>query len=518
MRARPPLSEADRQVFDAIVPPGHYLRLVRERIDFDLFRPRLVDAYRSKMGRPAIDPIFMLKVAFLCFHYRLSDRQVMERAQTDMAFRWFLDLGLHEAVPHHTEGTKFRNRIDVGRLTAIFQDVVALAREHGLVRDRLRLKDATHLWADAADLTPSALVAQVRDRLLAAAERLWPEWAARERARVEDLRQATAERAEADRLAARVEHLRDVAERLRQRCAGLPADARRRLDRALTVAGRLLADHADPAAGDRLGSAVDPDARTGWHGGYFLGYLLDVAVDADSEVITAVNVLPGNGPEAADTVVLIEQEEVAQGNDVGGVSIDGAGYNGPVLRQLTDPGGLNLDVTVPPPATPARSTFGPERFSLRVLDDGTSELTCPAGRTTRQHYRNDKDTGEKYVFAGSTCRGCVSREQCLERPSRKGGRTVIKNDYEAEYQRVAAKAKTPAYEATRREHPKVERKLSELVRRHGARRARFRGLTKVLGQAVLTAWVVNVKRMVKLLRAAAQPPPPAAVRAELARA
>ena len=86
-----------------------------------------------------------------------------------------------------------------------------------------------------------------------------------------------------------------------------------------------------------------------------MGYLLDVAMDADSEIITAVNVLPANGPEAADAVTLIRQEESAQGNDVAGLSIDGAGYNGPVLRELTDPAGLNLDVTVPPPQpAPAR--------------------------------------------------------------------------------------------------------------------------------------------------------------------
>ena len=51
----------------------------------------------------------------------------------------------------------------------------------------------------------------------------------------------------------------------------------------------------------------------------------------------------------------------------------------------------------------------------------------------------------------------------------------------------------------RAEHPKIERKLSELVRRHGARRARYRGLVKVLCQELMSALVTNVKRMVKLV-------------------
>ena len=37
-----------------------------------------------------------------------------------------------------------------------------------------------------------------------------------------------------------------------------------------------------------------------------------------------------------------------------------------------------------------------------------------------------------------------------------GGRTVIKNDYEATYRAAREKAKTPRYQEVRRQHPKVE--------------------------------------------------------------
>jgi len=50
-----------------------------------------------------------------------------------------------------------------------------------------------------------------------------------------------------------------------------------------------------------------------------------------------------------------------------------------------------------------------------------------------------------------------------------------------------------------REHPRIERKLAELVRWHAGRRVRYRGRLKVKIQYVLTAIVVNCKRMVKLL-------------------
>jgi transposase len=516
-----PLSEFDLAVFQAVVPQDHYLREVMACINFEAFRPRLIGSYDPDFGRPAIDPVRMLKILFLRFHYRLSDRQVMERTVTDMAFRWFLTLGVRAPIPDHTNGTHFRQRIGVESFQQVFQDVVTQAREHGLVSDRLRLKDATHLFADIAKVGPLPLVAQVRERLLQAAEPLFAEWVRQERTLFATLRQTTAELSDDERLAQRVEHLRGLATTLQQQVVDLAISPEQesnhvqRLQRALAVAFKLLADRDDPEAGDRLASAHDPDARHGKHGQFYVGYLVDVAMDADSEIITALNVLPANGVEAADAATLIHQEEEAQGNDVQGLSMDGAGYNGPVLRELTDPEGLNLDVTVPPPATPERTTFGPERFALQVLDNGARVLTCPNGQTSRPRQHNANPNATQFTFKAEQCGACALREQCLQNPANKIGRTVVKNEYQEEYDKVQAKAKTPEYEQTRRVHPKIERKLNELARHHRCRQACYRGKPKVLVQTLLTALVVNVKRMVKLLaRSAPTPIRTLAVRAE----
>ena len=285
-----------------------------------------------------------------------------------------------------------------------------------------------------------------------------------------------------------------------------PDPKRDRLDRALAIAAKLLEDVANPKAGDRLTSAVDPDARTGKPGDFFVGYLVDVAIDPESELITAINVLPGNGPEAADAVALMQMEETAQGNKVEALSIDGAGFNGAVLRELADPAGLNLELMVPPPQAAERKTFGPERFSLTVIEvegavDGKTKgaLTCPAGETTQQRERHEKDTGYRYRFKTSQCSACPLRQACLENPASKKGRRVMKNDYEAEYKKVIAKAATPEYHEARRVQPRIERKLGELARHHHLRRTRYQGQEKVRTQAVLTALVVNIKRMVRLI-------------------
>ena len=104
-------------------------------------------------------------------------------------------------------------------------------------------------------------------------------------------------------------------------------------------------------------SVYDPDARCGKHGDFFDGYLTDVTMDADSELLTGINVLPANGNEGGDAAYLVEQEEAAHGNDVEAISIDGAGYRGKVLRELTDPAGLNLEVFTPPSEPPPPKGF-----------------------------------------------------------------------------------------------------------------------------------------------------------------
>jgi transposase len=499
-----PVSKFDQFLFELIVPQDHYLRKVITAIDFESFRARLAPFYSPDMGRPAIDPVLMLKILFLCFEYHLSDRLVMERANTDMAFRWFLGLGTKDQVPDHTNGTHFRERLGDDGFRQIFQDLLTQARAHGLLSDRLRLKDATHILADIADLRPIGLVAQVRERLWQAAAWFFADTVSQQRTAYEALQLSVAALPDDERLALRVNHLRDVTAVLQQQGSHLPTEDKQskpgqRLQEALAVASKLLDDCDHPEQGDRLASATDPDARCGKHGSFYIGYLLDITMDPQSELITAVNVLASNGLEAADAITLIQQEEQAQANKVEGLSMDRCGYNGPVLRELSNPQGLDLEVTVPPKAAPERSTFPAERFALTVLEDGRRVLTCPAGHTSGPGNANSQKYTTLFRFKAKKCRCCPWREQCLQNPASRVGRTVQKNDYQAEYDKVTAKAKTPEYREVRRSHPKVERKLNEVVRHHHSRRARYRGKLKVLTQGFLTTMAVNIKRIVKLM-------------------
>jgi len=497
------LVDPERQLFLEVVPEDHFLRRLLQAVDFEQFRPLLEAAY-SGFGRPPLDCLFMLKLELLARQNNLSDREVLAAVRFNIAFRLFLGISLKSPLPHHTLMTYFRQRLGPERLQQVFDNLVGQGRRLGLVKDRLRLKDATHIIANIAVPSTIRLVAEVRDQLFDAVRPLAAEAVAEAEQRAEAIRLGTEDAKDEERLLQRVTQLRAVlawADEVpgQEAFAQASPALQDQLRGALALAHKVLADREEGAT-DKVRSVHDVDARTGKHGDYFDGYLLDVITDADSEFITALDILPGNGDEGGHTGALIRQEEQAQGNDVEAVSQDGAGYRGEVLHDLTDPEGLNLEVFTPPSEPPSAKGFPAERFALTVID-GQPTLTCPAGQTTQQRTRNTRDTGYHYRFRLQQCRNCPLRGECLgdEPAGRAQGRRVSKNDYEPEYRAAQAKAQTPEYAKVRREHSAIERKLGEMVRWHGLRRARYRGRLWVKYQGLMTGLVVNLKRLVRLL-------------------
>jgi hypothetical protein len=105
-----------------------------------------------------------------------------------------------------------------------------------------------------------------------------------------------------------------------------------------------------------------------------------VMTDVDSELITMLEVLPANGAEARSAVALVRHVEQVHGNDVETLSIDGIGFKGAVLRELTDPEDLAIEVIVPP--TDFQKSEGFLSTEFQLTEDGT-RVTCP-GRTDLQ--------------------------------------------------------------------------------------------------------------------------------------
>src|SRR5260370_15572153 len=97
--------------------------------------------------------------------------------------------------------TYFRHRLTAERLQSVFDALVGQARRLGLVKDRLRLKDATHIIANIAVPSTIRLVAEVRDQLLEAVRPFASERASEEEQRAAAIRLGTEEAKDEERLA-----------------------------------------------------------------------------------------------------------------------------------------------------------------------------------------------------------------------------------------------------------------------------------------------------------------------------
>jgi transposase len=499
------LSVMDRLIFDQLIPDNHYLRQLKDTLDFTPCRALVAECYAPKMGRGAIDPVRLLKLLLLGEHYGLADEKLMQMAQVNVAFRYFLDWPLAVALPEPSLLSQFRTRLGTERFQKVFHEILRQARTAGLVQDRLRLKDATHVIANVAIPATLELVAQMRTKLLDAAEKFAPEEVAAHRQKADDIRQSSRDQSNEARLLLRVNHLRDLVAWGDEWWSKLTDTATQESFAALLAQAHKVLNDREPQAKDQLRALTDPDVRRNKHGEFYDGYLCDVMIDADSELITALDILPANADEAANAEALIEQEESAHGNDVQQLSIDAIGYNGAVLQALSDDNGPQVTVFVPPKEQPPRhpELFQGDAFTLNKAGD---EVTCPHGETTRTRSRDGKQHGWVYHFRVGQCRHCPLRAQCLT-ANHNRARQVSKNDFQAQYNAAQQRATTNEYKEIRKQHPAIERKLNELVRWHQGRHVRYRGRGRVHIQFLLLGVVVNCKRIVRLLLAAphAQP-------------
>jgi len=134
-------------IYDELVPPEHLLRRIAATVDFAFVSELVGDCYCPDTGRPSWDPLVLFKVVFVQFLYDLSDREVEEEVNLHLACKWFVGLQPEEKAPDHTVLCRFRSRLGAEKFQAIFNQIIAQARDAGLVHDRLRIIDATDLQA-----------------------------------------------------------------------------------------------------------------------------------------------------------------------------------------------------------------------------------------------------------------------------------------------------------------------------------------------------------------------------------
>jgi hypothetical protein len=490
----------------------------------------------SGVGRWSVSPRILAVVMVLQRLEGLSDREAVDRFGFDLRWKYAAG-GLDFDHPSfvHTVLVDMRARLRRSkRPNRIFEKSLEVARAAGLV-GRKRVLDSTPLYdAVATQDTVTLIRSSIRGLLRVADEEL-----ARDVRQVlrrdDDYATAGKPECEWDDVVAREALIDALA---RDAYAALLVLDGRALTVEVKAAAKLLATVvgqdleqseggafriARKVAPDRVISTVDPETRHGHKTAArsFDGYKGHVAIDPDSEIITATEVSAGNAGDASAAAALLaealpppetpaaqpaEPEAVTLATEVQGAAEavaeehpvvglvevygDAAYGTGQLLADLE--GRAIPHLKVQDPVAP-NGIFPKDRFEV---DLENSSVKCPAGRLATIRPRKD---GGGIASFGPQCLICPLRAQCT---TSEAGRNVNINTHERLLSEERARQKSPewkrGYRATR---PKVERKLAHLMRRrHGGRRARVRGRLRVAYDFALLAAATNFAR-ISLLRA-----------------
>lgn len=135
------------------IPKQHPIRKIRKIIDEALseLEPDF-DAMYAEGGRPSIPPELLLRATLLQILFTIrSERQLCERIDYDLMFRWFVGLSIDDSVWNHSTFSKNRDRLMASNIDERLFDAIkkqAAARQL-LSRDHFTV-DGTLLEASAS--------------------------------------------------------------------------------------------------------------------------------------------------------------------------------------------------------------------------------------------------------------------------------------------------------------------------------------------------------------------------------
>ena len=461
--------------------------------------------YCPDRGRPATSPALLTMVTILQRRENLSDREAKERVRYDLRWKYALGLEVNDEGFDHSLLGKFRDRLLAhGRERVSFENLLEkLVEEQVLEPDEVQITDTTQMVADIAipntlgvlwKANRSLLVSlRARDHLVPGVD-------------VGDYRgEVRYERlSEDERRAKLVEESRRLVAFVEDKGLKLPRSVRKKVEVLRRILGQRVEQDDEGEVverqgrvSDRIISPVDPEARWGRTGYRDArpGYKANLMVGAESLFVTNIRAIPGGAGDEEATVEMVDEQHPL-GLRPAKLLADSKYSSVPNITGLVE---MGTTLVAPLKKRPRRyGTFGADEFTYLPEQD---RLRCPAGRLSR--FKSRHPYGPRFRFAEEDCRACSLQERCLSGSEAQPSRSVILHRHHRAIQRLRDYMKTELFTEEMKRRRGIEPKIAELVRWHGMRRARYRGLAKVNLQCLFTALVVNIKRWFNLIQARA---------------
>lgn len=483
--------------------------------------------YSRGHGRPSVPPSVLAAACLLQAYCRASDEKAVELASFDM--RWAVALGLEAFEQPFAKSTlqEFRAKLLLNdKAMAIFQRSLSYARERGYLKNKKikvaldtthilgagAVKDTYNLLADGIKKLYNCLAPQTGWSMLAKLKERFKRYFGKSFKGEANINwdDETARRELLNVQSADARALLDLAQ---ETIAGIQQSSDTKsaaqkietIRQAASLLSSLLLQDLEVAtdgqvkikqgvAKDRIVSTNDVEMRHGRKSASqrFDGHKAAIATDTESQLITAVEVVPGNVHDSETATVLVDASERNTGNAVE-VAIGDCAFGTAAVREQFEPRDTELIAKIP--KAPQRDHFTKHDFTIDVENN---HVTCPAGQMTTTYRsvtvpfgsRGERRTTKQFDFADEVCSACALRERCIA--SKTGdGRKILLHPREDLLQQARAQATTEHFKEHYRQRVVVEHSIARLAQR-GIRKSRYAGRKRTLWQVALAAAVVNL--------------------------
>ena len=466
------------------IPENHLLKRIAGAVDFSFINELVAESYCKNFGRPAKEPELMAKLCILERLYDLSDVKVIEEANCNLAYLWFLGLNPDDPLPDPSLLAKFRTqRLKDISLDEILTEIVRQCVDKGIIKGTTLSVDSTHTEANCKKQVPERIMKHLAARIFAALEADHdgklpdgidtniPDYK-----KIEDHKEAK----------------RVMKEYLEKTIEAAEPHAGVATKKAIEEIRDILSDEKFILQ-KGLRSLADPDARVGYKSkeDSFFGYKTEYTMITDERIITAVDVHSGEYVDGTEFHDLLEKTEKA-GVKVEAVTGDKAYFRKDILDELEQ---KKIESVIPVSAVVYH--VDEELFSYNKDSD---EWFCRMGNRTVKKKQRQKNNALyfTYTFDKEGCKNCPHREECMGRAS--GGRRFIISENTPAYYQESQRQKSQEFLEKYKKRASEEWKNAEMKRFHGLARAKGWGLRSMTFQAKFTAIAVNLKRIANLIR------------------
>lgn len=469
-------------LYNILIEEDNFWRQLKESVDFSFVYDEVQKNYSASQGRPAEDPIRMIKYMLLKTAFKLSDRDLIKKTRVDMEMKYFLDYNPEDIeFINPSSLSKFRHiRLqDLNLLDLLINKTVELALENNVISVKnILIQDSTHTNAMFQHISP-------REELIKRAKEL--------RKAVYAISPATKEIMPKKREASGLlEDTIDYCNELLQ-----VIENKNTFGDCTEIMERM--DYLREGLEDteiELEYSKDQDAKIGHKTAdtSFFGYKTHLAMTPE-RIITAATITSGEKHDGKEMQELIEKSQRA-GIEVEAVVGDGAYSekdNLEYARENEIKLASKLSKTV---------THGLRKKEFEYNKDAQMYV-CPAGHMATRKYKSgtvDKNGSDQkvmaYFFDVEKCKRCPQKEGCYKEGSNSKSYSVkIKTDTHIEHMDYM---ESEEFKTLYSERYKIEAKNAELKNNYDYENAQSCGLLGMTIQGSTTIFLSNMKRIIKL--------------------